>query len=67
MSVGGSLAGEISTWMRMRYPFIVDMALAGSAPVLGFPHLADQYAWCECAPRLPCDCAPCLHTPPPPM
>ena len=45
VSVGGSLAGEISTWMRVRYPFIVDMALAGSAPILGYPGLAGQYTW----------------------
>jgi lysosomal Pro-X carboxypeptidase len=45
ISVGGSLAGEITTWMRVRYPFLVDMGLAGSAPVLGYPGLADQYTW----------------------
>ena len=45
MAVGGSLAGEITTWMRVRYPFIVDMGIAASAPVLGYVGLADQYTW----------------------
>lgn len=45
IAVGGSLAGEMSTWFRVRYPFNVDMALAGSAPILGFPGLTDPYGW----------------------
>lgn len=52
IAVGGSLSGEMSTWWRIRYPFAVDMALAGSAPIFGFPGaasngapLCDQYAW----------------------
>jgi hypothetical protein len=45
ISVGGSLAGELSTWMRVRYPYLVDMALASSAPILGYPAMADQYGW----------------------
>jgi lysosomal Pro-X carboxypeptidase len=47
IAVGGSLAGEMATWWRIRYPFIVDMSLAGSAPILGFPDLCDQYGWYE--------------------
>ena len=42
---GGSLAGELTTWMRVRFPFLVDMGIAASAPVLGYPGLADQYSW----------------------
>jgi elongation of very long chain fatty acids protein 4 len=52
VAVGGSLAGEMSTWWRIRYPFIVDMALAGSAPIFGFPGpasngapLCDEFSW----------------------
>ena len=45
IAVGGSLAGEMATWWRIRYPFMADMALAGSAPILGFPGLTDQYGW----------------------
>ena len=52
IAIGGSLSGEMSTWWRTRYPFIVDMALAASAPIFGFPgkasngaELCDQYGW----------------------
>ena len=45
IAVGGSLAGEMATWWRIRYPFMVDMALAGSAPILGFPGLTDEFGW----------------------
>ena len=45
IAVGGSLAGEMATWWRVRYPFMVDMALSASAPILGFPGLTDQYGW----------------------
>jgi lysosomal Pro-X carboxypeptidase len=45
IALGGSLAGEMATWWRVRYPFMVDMALAASAPILGFPGLTDQYGW----------------------
>lgn len=45
ISVGGSLAGEMTTWWRIRYPFMVDMGLAGSAPILGFPGLTDPFGW----------------------
>ena len=52
IAIGGSLSGEMSTWWRIRYPFIVDMALAGSAPIFGFPGpasngapLCDEFSW----------------------
>ena len=51
-AVGGSLAGEMAAWWRIRYPFMVDMALSCSAPIFGFPGLAsngaplcDQFGW----------------------
>eukprot|EP01052_Picozoa_sp_SAG31_P026545 SAG31_NODE_2414_length_5736_cov_5.853823_1_plen_613_part_00 len=45
ITVGGSLAGEISTWFRIRYPHLIDMALASSAPILGYPGLSDPNGW----------------------
>ena len=45
ITLGGSLAGEISTWFRIRYPHLVDMALAASAPIMGYPGLTDEYGW----------------------
>ena len=45
ISVGGSLAGELTAWWRVRYPHIVDMALASSAPILGYPGLSNPYGW----------------------
>ena len=52
IAIGGSLSGEMSAWWRVRYPFMVDMALAASAPIFGFPgaasngaDLCDQFAW----------------------
>jgi hypothetical protein len=36
IAIGGSLSGEMSAWWRIRYPFMVDMALSASAPIFGF-------------------------------
>lgn len=45
LTFGGSLSGSLAALMRVRYPALVDMAYASSAPVMGYPGLADQYAW----------------------
>ena len=33
LTVGGSYAGELAAWMRMKYPEVVDGALSSSAPL----------------------------------
>ena len=45
IAVGGSLAGSLAFWLRAKYPAIVDMALASSAPILGYPRLTSPYGW----------------------
>jgi len=48
ITFGGSLAGTLSAFMRIKYPNIVDMAWASSAPLRGYPGLGiDQFAWRE--------------------
>jgi pimeloyl-ACP methyl ester carboxylesterase len=33
LTVGGSYAGELAAWMRMKYPDVVNGALSSSAPL----------------------------------
>eukprot|EP00051_Salpingoeca_urceolata_P016209 m.214009 g.214009 ORF g.214009 m.214009 type:complete len:419 (-) comp18616_c1_seq2:478-1734(-) len=45
MTFGGSLAGTLAGLMRMRFPYLVDIALSSSSPLLGYPGLSNQYVW----------------------
>ena len=45
ITFGGSLAGTLAAFMRLRYPQLVDIAVASSAPVRGYPRLMDPLAW----------------------
>lgn len=45
LAVGGSLAGTLAFFLRLKYPSAVDAALAASAPVLGYVGLCDPYGW----------------------
>jgi lysosomal Pro-X carboxypeptidase len=45
ITFGGSLAGTLAAFMRLRYPQLVDMAVASSAPVRGYPGLMEPFAW----------------------
>ena len=45
ITVGGSYPGWLSAMMRVRYPNVVDMAYAGSAPMLFYSQLVDQFAY----------------------
>jgi pimeloyl-ACP methyl ester carboxylesterase len=47
LTIGGSYPGFLSAMMRLRYPAIVDMAYAASAPLLFYAQTISQYKYYE--------------------
>ncbi|KAM7528032.1 hypothetical protein LguiB_031442 [Lonicera macranthoides] len=45
IAVGGSYGGMLASWFRLKYPHIVDGALASSAPILYFDDITPQNAY----------------------
>jgi len=45
LTIGGSYPGFLSAMMRLRYPSVVDMAYAASAPMRFYSQQVDQYAY----------------------
>jgi hypothetical protein len=52
LSFGGSYSGKLSAYLRLKYPTVVDMALAASAPIkLDSVGLVDPFSYYEVVTR----------------
>ncbi|CDW82359.1 UNKNOWN [Stylonychia lemnae] len=51
IAFGGSYGGMLASWIRMKYPHIIQGAHAASAPILFFPGTVSPYAFNELVTR----------------
>ena len=51
IAFGGSYGGMIASWIRMKYPHIIQGAHASSGPILFFPGSTSPYAFNELVTR----------------
>lgn len=42
VAIGGSYAGSMAAWFRLKYPHLADMALASSAPMVAVADFKGQ-------------------------